>query len=261
MGIKVSERAKEIVEQCKVLDSSGESKKAIDLLSRALQSDPEPVLYFERGMRFYDIGDFEQAVLDLSSAIEVEATAKLLVLRGSLYTNCLANPQLGWDDLQAALELAPDNALVHSNLCLFHRRYGSIFDAITHGIEATSISPSDPSVHQQLGMCYLESKRFDYALKEFEEATLLDPSYAQAWTGLSSAHENLGNIETASDCIQRSIDIEENARDFITLASLQIKLGSNERAIAALRQAQRFDLNEAQTLLVKGCYLRIEGAK
>jgi tetratricopeptide (TPR) repeat protein len=239
-----------IISECKRLDACGTSQESIDLLGRALSKTPDAALFYERGIRFEQIGDNERALADYSEGIRLEPLLKLLVARGVLLCDRLG-AESGLSDLRSAVELFPQSAEAHMRMCLCNSLIGRNDDAFKHAHIWTSLEPNAATSHYYLGLCLKAEKQFEEAAKELRIAASLDPSSAITWSGLAAALRKIGNLPEAKECFQKSIEIEDSAFTRIELASLLRDLHEPEQAIEQLESAKTFTLTEGETLLVE----------
>ncbi len=121
--------------------------------------------------------------------------------------------------------------------------------------------------HQHWNRSSWESLRA--ALDYFEDATRLDPDYAQAWAAIAAVASNLfrtGVMDLqqyktlAGPAVERALSINnELAEAHAELADLAWQTGDIERAEASFKTALRLEPNQAWSLRSYGTYLRTTG--
>ena len=66
-------------------------------------------------------------------------------------------------------------------------------------IRAIEVKPEFAAPYNNLGLAYLELKRYDDALAAFREALRLDPRFSDARTNLGRLHSVLGNVPSETE--------------------------------------------------------------
>ncbi|MFQ6081841.1 MAG: protein kinase [Candidatus Aminicenantia bacterium] len=72
---------------------------------------------------------------------------------------------------------------------------------------AIQLSESLAPVHVTLGIIYRDTGRYEDAIKEFQQALLLDPVNSDAHRELASAYEKLGKLEKAEATYKKAIEL------------------------------------------------------
>lgn len=112
-------------------------------------------------------------------------------------------------ELLEAEKLSPDNPLLQDTLGLALRAKGDIEEARKHFLKAVDLDSHYSNAYNNLGVVYLDMKRWDDAIPCFEKA-LADILYAtpeNAWYNLGIAYENKRNYPKAVECYKKSIDL------------------------------------------------------
>lgn len=242
----------QIIDECKELDIKGDLGDALKLLGNALREKPDAVLFYERGFRYEDLGDYESALADYSAAIQLQVSPKMLIARGGLLCHCLNQPRSGLEDFERALDLSPQSVVAHKHICLCYQLLDRKEEALKHAMWLVNHEPDDAEAHLCLGQCLLAESRFDIAIQELQIATRLDPSSSNAWSSLSRAFRKEHRLPEALTCLRKSIELKQSTSDLMSLASLLLELQEPEKATEILQSVRKFDLTEGQILLVNG---------
>lgn len=86
-----------------------------------------------------------------------------------------------------ALELAPDVALYHRNVCEVLRARGALDAALAHARRAVELEPNDPGGHYNLGVIHYDRLEIDDAIAEERKVIALAPNNAAAHFELAEA--------------------------------------------------------------------------
>ena len=98
------------------------------------------------------------------------------------------------------------------------------------------------------GVDALREERYDQAIRQLEQATILAPEFTAAYGNLGVAHRKAGNPEEALAVYQRALEIEARSPTILNnLASLYRSIGREAEARAALEAA---DLSKASPYLL-----------
>ena len=116
---------------------------------------------------------------------------------------------------QRAIEQDPHFALAHAGL---GKAYGLKYELTKNSellakarlscTKAIEISDNLASVHVRLGMIHREAGQYEDAIKEFQQALLLDPVNFGAVQELAVVYENLGRLEKAEETYKQAIKLK-----------------------------------------------------
>ncbi len=82
--------------------------------------------------------------------------------------------------LKKALSLTPRDPSLHNNLANIYKKIGALSDAEKHYQEAVRLNPQYPEAHHNLGNLYAEQDQFSNALTHYTQALHLAPDYTLA---------------------------------------------------------------------------------
>lgn len=98
----------------------------------------------------------------------------------------------------------PDDATPHLYLARIHRLLERNDLAVPELRSALELAPTDPDVHTELGILLSDAGRFDEAVVRFREAIRLDPEAPTPWVGLVRALRAGGAPQTADSVLARA---------------------------------------------------------
>ncbi|MBI4597915.1 MAG: tetratricopeptide repeat protein [Candidatus Omnitrophica bacterium] len=92
--------------------------------------------------------------------------------------------------------------------------------------------------HNELGSLYLDQGKLEAAVKEFQEAVRVNPSFDQAYDNLGTAYDHLERFEEAIAAHQQALSINpNNPKVYNNLGGAYLKSGRSEQAIEAFQKA------------------------
>lgn len=97
--------------------------------------------------------------------------------------------------LERALALAPNEALLHRNMCELYRSQLLLDKAIFHGRRAVELAPDDAGANYNLGVVHYDRMEIDEAIAYSRRALALDPAMASAHFELAEALLLSGEFE------------------------------------------------------------------
>lgn len=108
------------------------------------------------------------------------------------------------------------------------RQFPASVDPISR---AARLWPTNAEIHFHLGSVLLEIGRPDLALKEFDLALQLRPSWADAHNNRSAALARMGQTEDAIAAAEKSVALEPNVSALANLCAAYSARGDNKRAL------------------------------
>jgi tetratricopeptide (TPR) repeat protein len=250
---------------------------ALEKVIEAASAEDEPALVLTQvGGVFFSHGAWKMASLALQNAIALSPNAA----QAQSYLG-LAIDRLGGDglsQLEAAVKIAPADALPHAFLGLHWLDQGQLIAAIRELQIAAALEPSNPAFAAQLGAAYTATGDMISAKQAYQRATelapdeiefllllaqfstdkeieikslaipaaraalLLQPSSAAALDALGYAYYLMGNIPLAERFLCRSVAQDPmRSRTQYHVGLLRLAQGDHGAAQAALRLAQSLD--------------------
>jgi tetratricopeptide (TPR) repeat protein len=135
-----------LIRQATLSGETGDYRLAIGSLDTALDIEKHnPVALYNRGVFYFNLGEYDHAIADYSRAIELDPT------QGLAYNNrCLARAVAGKDlvdalaDCDRALKLMPTNTDVRNTRGLVYLKLGDPAIAAAEYDLALAADPNDP---------------------------------------------------------------------------------------------------------------------
>jgi len=112
---------------------------------------------------------------------------------------------------QTILLTHPNDARLHRDLALCYLDDRRIDDAIAEFERSLALVPGAADQHYELGVVLLKAERFDPAETHFRRAISLKPDDAESYNGLGAIAYARGNNEAAVRFFQQSFAVRDNA--------------------------------------------------
>ncbi|HYO48971.1 MAG TPA: DUF2298 domain-containing protein, partial [Chloroflexia bacterium] len=84
--------------------------------------------------------------------------------------------------------------------------------------EGRDVNPNDPAAHNKVGIAYSERRRYDDAIREFQEVVRLSPIFNEGWFHMGEAYEAKGDVEKAKEAYQNAIDKADGPNGWVDAA-------------------------------------------
>jgi len=136
----------------------------------------------------------------------------------------------------------PDSLLARNNLSslLLDGPAAGWAEAEQHAVEAVRIDPRDASAHNNLGLAWQRTGRYEDAAREHREAIRLNPDLAAAHYNLGIALGALGRLDEAATAYEASLRVFPSQPEVLSnLGQIRAQQGRFDEAVSSLREAVR----------------------
>ncbi|EGW03355.1 Tetratricopeptide repeat protein 13, partial [Cricetulus griseus] len=177
-------------------------------LSRVIALEPDrPEVFEQRAEILSPLGRINEAVNDLTKAIQLQPSARLYRHRGTLYF-ISEDYATAHEDFEQSLELNRNQptAMLYKGLTFFHR--GLLKEAIEAFKEALKQKVDFIDAYKSLGQAYRELGNFEAATESFQKALLLNQNHVQTLQlrGMMLYHH--GSLQEALKNFKRCLQLE-----------------------------------------------------
>jgi Flp pilus assembly protein TadD len=132
------------------------------------------------------------------------------------------------------------------DLALDLTRKEQFAEAIPEWKKTMALSPDEPKVYYNLGVCYAHLGQYDEAIPQFEKALQLHADDADTNTNLAITLVKSGKPEEAIPHFQKALELRPgDAQSYSNLGGLMAESGQLEGAIAQFRKALDIDPSDA----------------
>lgn len=148
---------------------------------------------------------------------------------------------------QTAVENAPKNATVHTNLGYVYLKMKDHRKAISEFQTAIKLDPKTTAAYYNLGVAYYETGETDLAVKNLKTAAEQAPerNKALAYFKLAEIYKEKKMYDQAIDAVQKSI--QDNAtlwNTYFLLGQLYEAKGNKDLALEQYKKAELFNAND-----------------
>lgn len=145
---------------------------------------------------------------------------------------------LARDFIQRASNLSPNNAFVHSNLCMVLRELTLVDAAVQAGLRATKIDSTIPDAQNNLANALKDKGDLQGAISHYRQAILLDPNNEDFLKNLSSALLLTGQLGAVEDLwIEYLKRVPQSVNGYIALGEVAVQQKRWEAAHAWFMKA------------------------
>ncbi|MEH2128784.1 tetratricopeptide repeat protein [Nostoc sp.] len=227
----------------------GEYTNAIINYTNALEVNNHINLYYKRGLAHYQIGDYEAAIADYSQAIQINLhDAKSYNKRGlALYQ--LGRLEEAINDYTQAIRINPNVAVTYKNRAEARSHVGDNQGAIEDYTQAIKINPHYADAYKNRGITrYLLGSQ-----PGFPQAIKINPQDAIAYKKRGNARSDLGDFEGAIEDYTQAIQINPSYADaYYNRGNARSDLGDFEGAIEDYTQAIEINFSYADAYYNRG---------
>lgn len=192
----------------------GNIKKAQAEFAKTVDLDPSHAKAYQGlGLIYYDKGDFSKAAAYYLATKEAgKADAYVYYKLGNCYFN-LNRFNSAIDNYNKAIELKKDEKQFYFSLALAYLKNKNNNKSIAALREALKIDPMFFDAQYHICINYIESNRFEDAIKEGEKLIKKEPNYAKGYLVIAHAYKRLGNLAAANKYQQRAVALDPSLRE------------------------------------------------
>jgi tetratricopeptide (TPR) repeat protein len=244
-----------LVERGHLLENSGRREEAIAAYTKAIASRPaEALIYYDRGVAYGRLNQWDKAVADYSRAIELDpALARAYNNRAAAHAQ-QRQFAAAVADFSKTISLDSKSALAYRNRGLAYHDLGQLNSAIEDETVAIRLDPTEPEGYFERGNAFLESGQYQKAIVDFDKAISLDPARGAAWLNRGEAHRHLGNPNQAEADFKKAKQIDPKLVPSETVASQGLPEDRHSPETPSTLQARR-----ERALRVAGEFLKVKG--
>lgn len=205
---------------------------AIDMQSNIAQ------FYNSRGIAYCNLEKYEKAIIDYDKAIELNPRgAKIYVNRGFAFYK-LGKYNNAIDEFNRAIELNPELASAYNNRGLTYDSLNEPEKALNEYNKAIELNPEFSHAYGNRGFTYNCLGKYDKAIANLDKAIELNPKHVEAYNNRGFAYNCLGDYDRAIADLDKAIDLEpEVANPYKHYGVIYRKKGDYDKAVEYLTKA------------------------
>lgn len=236
----------------------GQYQKAINSFSKTINSDPNFYqAYAYRGFAHLYIGQSNDAVSDLDKSIKLKYDFSL-----AYYFRAFAhleenNLSKAISDINMAVAISPKTPIFHVGRGMMYLNKNSNYEVINNINIALSLNSKDANAYYIRAIAYLNLNRVEQALNDFDEAIKLKPNSSQFLVFRGAIYSNSDKHQEALDDFTKVINFDPIvsgpflSQAFIGRADLYLKLKEYNKAKSDFSSACELGLTSACSVLEK----------
>jgi len=247
-------------EKGNVLAERGKWKEAMEAFTKAIELDPKGSLaYGLRGITYYALDNYKQAVDDLNAAIKLNPTDVgawvTYTLRGEVY-RLLGNYKQATEDYDKAIEKNSEYAKAYDGRGLTYGALGNYKQAIDDFNKAVILDPKLAKAYTDRGATYEVLGNHKQAMDDYNEAIKVDPKCAWAYGSRGGTYYFHGNYIQAIDDLDKALAFEQkpklNAFYYYVRGCAYGALGNRKKAIQDFDRAIELNTQDERSYYERG---------
>jgi tetratricopeptide (TPR) repeat protein len=209
--------------------------------------------YFNRGLEYYNNGDFDQAISEYNKVIQlVPNNANAYYNRGLAYAG-KGDLDPAISDYDKAIQLNPDFFEAYINRGNAYFDNGNMDQAISDFDKAIQLNPDFVMAYYNRGNAYKDKGDLDRAISDFDQAIQLDPTLAQAYVNRGIAYSEQGDLDRAISDYDKAIQIRpDDTLTYFARGNAYRDKGDLDRALSDFDQAIQLNPNLADAYYNRG---------
>jgi tetratricopeptide (TPR) repeat protein len=212
---------------------------AVADLSKAIENGvKDDLLYTWRGNSYYFLGLFDHAIDDYAHFIQLHPKDAVAYCRRGDAFNCTERYDLAADDFTKAIVLDGSQARSYFGRGYAYFRLRRYREAIDDGLKVAQIEPNNEEALLALAAAYDGAKDYEQAIAIVDRVIELNPGNCCAYQNKGGYYRKLKKFDSALECENKAIKLDPNfAEAYGCRATIQAELGNVEDAKRDLRKA------------------------
>jgi protein O-GlcNAc transferase len=215
--------------------------------------DPEMLKEGQRGVRFFDLGQYGEALEVFQGMERVIPTDYEVLLNIALCLenlNDMANAAVYY---KKAISSSPTSVSAWGALGALHTRKGEGAEAVQAFTEAIAISPRSEELYYNRGNAE-QSRGFHLeAARDFRRATKVRPTYYEAWNNMGSAYMSINENKKAIDALRKTLVFIPThpipLTNLVVMENRGCDWSRRSKHLEALKQALKQEVQEGRPLI------------
>ena len=196
--------------------------------------------YFASGQRYFDQGQYHEAVIEFSNAVQVDPRfAEAHYKLAGAYLK-LQDWSHGYQELNLTLELQPDNYQARVDMANLLVAGNQLQPAREQAEVLLKQQPNNPLTHMVHANLLAAQQELEAALEEMQKAVALDPGRADSYFGLALLQARINQLDAAEASFKKSLALDPSATQVqLALAGFYQSRGRFAEAEQQLRRVMQ----------------------
>jgi len=192
----------------------------VDAVSRQIRSRPDaPELYVLRGEAYFKLREFDKAIDDFSTAIQLDDRQDDAWFGRGMALGRNGEIDKGIADLGVYIKRHPKSSLAHTKRGVRYLWKGDEANAEKDLVQAIALDPHNAEAHDDLGVIRARRGEYDKAAEHFTTTIRHDPTYQKAYHNLAMVHYLVGREQQALMAVNESVKLAPEDRNALLLKS------------------------------------------
>jgi tetratricopeptide (TPR) repeat protein len=190
--------------------------------------------FFQRAMAHLAFQRRQEAVTDLTAAIENDPSLALAYLNRATILNTLGRTSEAIEDATRAIAVAPTLPAAFANRSWFYQGIGRFDEAVSDGTKAIGLSPTFAQAYTNRAWANFKRRHFDAAIADYAVSTSLDERNAGALRQLGLLKFYAGDFADSADSLAKALALDGDPYTALLLYISQARRG--ERSVNGLKE-------------------------
>ena len=186
----------------------GQTEKAIEAYSHAIELKPDSVVYNNRGVAYGKQGDHDHAIQEYDKAIALKPDADEAYNNRGVAYGKQGDHDHAIQDYDKAIALKPENAEAYHNRGVTYGEKGEHARAIQDYDKAIALKPDYAEAYHNRGVAYRKKDDFARAIQEYDKAIALKPDADEAYCNRGVAYGRKGDYDHAIQDFDKAIALK-----------------------------------------------------
>ena len=207
-------KASDAYYQAYIAMDAGKYPEAADLFTQAISQKPEFTdAYYGRGFCYEQMGKFADAMKDYKKTIELDPNhAKAYNNLGVVYFKLYNDNENAEKNFKKSMELSKTNSLVYYNLGSIYYNQKRYDEAIRFFNEAIKLRPAYVEALNTRGLCYFWQKDYTKAIMDFSAVLVSEPNNPAALVGRAISWVSVNQFTDAKKDVEQALSLDPGNR-------------------------------------------------
>ncbi len=232
--------------------------KAIDLINKAIDIEPNERYYYNLGIIFKEQNRLEDAIKMYENVIALNPKHTNACMNLGHILKKLNKHSEAIALYEKVITGNPTHANAYYSLGLIFQEQNELTKAVMYYEKAIALNINHANVYFNLAVIFKEQNRLDDAQKMYKKAIIIDPTHTYAYTNLGNIYKEYNRFESAIEMYEKAIALNPNNTNALVNKSLIYLIMGNFLEGFALYEKRMQRKNFTQPILQK-CDVSLAG--